>query len=104
MGVIAAHELPSDPLDALRALTASEAELERLRRNAVRAARAAGATWDQIGDALGMTRQSAWEYFSRNTRANLARNAQRNTELGEDQAEQLAVDEAKAARRQRRAR
>ncbi|MDA8270217.1 MAG: ClpX C4-type zinc finger protein [Actinomycetota bacterium] len=28
-------------------------------------ARSLGATWAQIGDALGMTRQSAWERFSR---------------------------------------
>jgi hypothetical protein len=30
----------------------------------VRRARALGATWARIGDALGMTRQSAWERFS----------------------------------------
>jgi ClpX C4-type zinc finger len=27
-------------------------------------ARALGATWQQVGDALGMTRQSAWERFA----------------------------------------
>jgi len=31
----------------------------------VRAARAAGASWSQIGDALGTSRQSAWEAHSR---------------------------------------
>ena len=30
----------------------------------VRKARSLGATWSQIGAALGMTRQSAWERFS----------------------------------------
>jgi ClpX C4-type zinc finger len=30
----------------------------------VRKARQLGATWARIGDALGMTRQSAWERFS----------------------------------------
>ena len=30
----------------------------------VRRARELGATWDRIGDALGMTRQSAWARFS----------------------------------------
>jgi hypothetical protein len=30
----------------------------------VRRARALGATWARIGEALGMTRQSAWERFS----------------------------------------
>jgi ClpX C4-type zinc finger len=30
----------------------------------VRRARALGATWARVGEALGMTRQSAWERFS----------------------------------------
>jgi hypothetical protein len=30
----------------------------------VHRARALGATWARIGEALGMTRQSAWERFS----------------------------------------
>ena len=102
MGVVAAGSLPSDPLDALRELTASEAELERLRRDMVRAARAAGATWDQIGEALSMTRQSAWEYFSRTTRDVIAGTAAANEQLGEGDAEQLAVEEVRAVRRQRR--
>ena len=104
MSVIAENALPSNPLDALRALTVGEAELDRLRRSTVRAARAAGATWDEIGEALGMTRQSAWEFFSRETRAALARTAERNDELAEHEAEQLAVAEVRAVRRQRRAR
>ena len=104
MGVIATGALPSDPLDALRELTEGEAELDRLRRASVRAARAAGATWDQVGEALGMTRQSAWEYFSRETRAAIERNAQRNEDLDERDALQLAVDEVRAVRRARRAR
>ncbi len=60
--------LPTDPLDALRELARTEAELGVLRRQSVADARAAGASWDQIGDALGMTRQSAWEYFTREVR------------------------------------
>jgi hypothetical protein len=104
MGVIATGALSSDPLDALRQLTEGEAELDRLRRASVRAARAAGATWDQVGEALGMTRQSAWEYFSRETRAAIEHNAQRNEDLDERDAMQLAVDEVRAVRRARRAR
>ena len=102
--IVVGKALPSNPLDALRALTAGEAELDRLRRSTVRAARAAGATWDEIGEALGMTRQSAWEYFSRETRAALARTAGSNDDLDEAEAEQLAVEEVRAVRRQRRAR
>ncbi len=35
------------------------------RQLAVRSARAAGASWSQIGEALGTTKQSAWEAHSR---------------------------------------
>jgi hypothetical protein len=35
------------------------------RQLAVRAARAAGASWSQIGRALGTTKQSAWEAHTR---------------------------------------
>ena len=59
MDVIAADALSADPLEALRELTRSEPELERLRRDRVLAARAAGATWEQVGNALGVSRQSA---------------------------------------------
>ena len=75
----AASDLPSDPLDALRELARSETELDRLRRAYVRGARAAGATWEQVGEALGMTRQSAWEYFSRDTWAEIERSPPRTT-------------------------
>jgi hypothetical protein len=43
--------------------------LEALRRERVEAARRQGATWDQIGESLGMSRQSAWEYYTRTTRS-----------------------------------
>jgi hypothetical protein len=35
------------------------------RQLAVRAARAAGASWSQIGQALGTTKQAAWEAHTR---------------------------------------
>ena len=43
-------------------------EAERELREAVRAARADGATWEEIGDALGVKKQTAWERFWRDTR------------------------------------
>lgn len=43
----------------LVALTTRRAEIDASMPAAVNAAREAGATWQQIGDALGMTRQSA---------------------------------------------
>ena len=100
MGVIAADALSTDPLEALRELARSEPELERLRRDRVLAARAAGATWEQVGNALGISRQSAWEYFTARIREQLADNA--NTELSEDEVMQMAVDEVRSVRRRRR--
>ncbi|GHF63534.1 hypothetical protein FHX82_003071 [Amycolatopsis bartoniae] len=56
------------PLDAVLAnlttVAAAGAQAERNLRLWVGKARALGGTWTQIGEALGMTRQSAWERFS----------------------------------------
>ena len=94
--------LPADPVEALRELTRSEAELERVRLERVRAAREAGVSWDQIGAALGITRQAAWEYFNRDLQNRLTRNVEANTELTEEEAMKLAVGESRAVRRRRR--
>lgn len=102
--MIATDELPANPLDALRELTRREGILDELRRERVMAARAAGASWEQVGEALGMSRQSAWEYFSAETRERLAANAAANEDLSEDDAMALAVSEVKAVRRRRRSR
>ena len=92
--------LPRDPLDALRELARTEVEIGVLRRKSVADARAAGATWDQIGEALGMSRQSAWEYFTREVRDAMS---DRDVvgKLDEETAMQLAVNETRAARRRR---
>lgn len=104
MSMIATEKLPADPLDALRELTRSEAELDELRRERIMAARAAGASWEQVGEALGVSRQSAWEYYSAKVRDLLAANAAANNDLSEDEAMDLAVKEVKAVRRRRRSR
>jgi hypothetical protein len=88
-------------LSALRVLTEREHELERIRREQVVAARAAGASWQQIGDALGVTRQSAWESFTTETRAALSANVDTNGTLAEDDAIDLAVEEVRAVRRRK---
>jgi hypothetical protein len=88
-------------LSALRVLTEREHELERIRREKVVAARAAGASWQQIGDALGVTRQSAWESFTAETRAALSANVGANGTLAEDDANDLAVEEVRAVRRRK---
>lgn len=103
MVVLAVDTLPTDPIEALQELTRSGVELDRLRRSYVQAARAKGVSWEQIGEALAMTKQGAWEYFTRDARSALQRNVDRNVELGEEEDMEIAVAEVKAVRRQRRA-
>jgi ClpX C4-type zinc finger len=45
-------------------VAAASGQVERHLTNCVRQARGRGITWTRIGEALGMTRQSAWERFS----------------------------------------
>lgn len=62
----AAPELPSDVSDLLSLLPEIEADIEaeeRRLRACVRMLRARRATWREIGDALQVSRQAAWERF-----------------------------------------
>ena len=101
-GILVTESLPEDPLVALRVLAASEVEIDRIRRDRVRAARAPGASWQQIGDALGISRQSAWESYTAGVRTALSRNVDANESLDEAGAVELAVDEVRSVRRRRR--
>ena len=101
MKVIDAESLPADPLEALQELSQADLELEALRRNRVAEARRQGATWDQIGESLGMSRQSAWEYFTRETRRILDEGTA-GGDLGEDEAMRIATEEITRVRRRRR--
>ena len=101
-GILVTESLPQDPLVALRVLADSEAEIDRIRRDRVGAARAAGASWQEIGDALGVSRQSAWEHYTADVRAVLSRNVEVNGSLDETAAMELAVDEVRSVRRRRR--
>ena len=92
--------LPMDPLEALRELTRTEAELVELRRRFVADARIAGMSWDQIGESLGMTRQPAWEYFSRPVRESMVARSV-SSSLDEDEAIRLAVEETREVRSRR---
>ncbi len=92
---------PADPLEALRELSRADVELEALRRERVEAARRQGATWDQIGESLGMSRQSVWEYYTRPTRTLLDETAA-GSDLGEDEAMRVATEEVSRVRRRRR--
>jgi hypothetical protein len=51
-------------LASLPKIAAAGAQAEANLLAWVRRARALGATWARVGEALGMTRQSAWERFS----------------------------------------
>ena len=91
MKVIHDESLPTDPLEALKELSRVDVELEALRRERVEAARRQGATWDQIGESLGMSRQSAWEYYTRDTRRVLDESAA-GSDLDEDEAMRVATE------------
>ncbi len=58
----------TDSLDAALAnlpnVARAQAQVEESLLGWVRRARTLGATWAQIGEALGITRQSAWERFA----------------------------------------
>ena len=53
-----------DLLTEMVRIHGSHQGVDRAVGQAVRVLRARGTTWSRIGDALGMTRQSAWERFS----------------------------------------
>ncbi|MGH2760290.1 MAG: hypothetical protein ACRDKJ_12105 [Actinomycetota bacterium] len=53
-----------EPLKELEKLGRLARNLDPYLRDFVGCARDAGHTWTEIGEALGMTRQAAWERFS----------------------------------------
>ena len=100
VSVISIERLPSDPLAALRELAAGEAQLDRLRREHVAAARAGGASWGEVGRALGVSEDAVLEYYFADARRDLAENASANDgDLSDEQAMELAVAEVRAVRR-----
>ena len=58
-------EATEDPETGLRAALALRRLAERVEANQVAAARRAGWSWQQIGDALGVTRQSIHTKYGR---------------------------------------
>ena len=99
MKVIDVDSLPAEPLRALRELSRVGTELETLLRERVADARRGGATWEEIGESLGMSRQAAWEYYTRDVRRILDR---AGDELSEDDALHIATEEVSELRRRRR--
>lgn len=62
--VSAAGDWESEPLDGLREACRVATALDKLTRESVRRARGAGHSWAQIGQALDVTKQTAWERYS----------------------------------------
>ena len=56
---------PDDPAVGLRAAVALRRLADRVEATSVVAARRRGWSWQQIGDALGVTRQSVHEKYGR---------------------------------------
>ena len=52
-----------DPLEALGATRALKAQLPTWEAQLVKEAMAEGATWETIGDSVGVSRQAAWDRF-----------------------------------------
>jgi hypothetical protein len=58
------HGAERDPLSALRGLTKSAKSVQQHVPEIVEMARKQRCTWAEVGEALGTTRQSAWERFA----------------------------------------
>lgn len=88
-----------DPIAALRQLTANERELETLRYDMVKKARGAGRSWEDIASALGVSRQSAWQYYAPRILREFDKVENSPNELSSEQATDTAVAETTAVRR-----
>jgi hypothetical protein len=58
------HRRDADPLEVLGAASQFQRYFDAVQRAAAKAARSEGSTWDAIGQALGVSRQAAWERFA----------------------------------------
>ena len=65
MEISAADPVVPDPLERLSQLAGHRLELEDQTRSSVVAARSAGATWSQVGQALGVTTQAVHKRYGR---------------------------------------
>jgi hypothetical protein len=58
------EHLEREPLNGLCESARVAGALDKLQRHLVRQARAAGSSWAEIGAALGVSKQSAWQRFA----------------------------------------
>lgn len=102
MLIVSSEKLPPDPLDALRSVVQSEVELDALRCELVGKSRARGYSWEEIADVLGISRQSAWQYYNRRFSKQWNEWVDRNEDLSEEAAMLLAIKETRIVRRHRK--
>lgn len=92
--------LGNEPLEALRKLNELEQYISRQRWQEMDSARDAGYSWSQIGEALGISRQAACQYYQK-TGASFIYEEARKLDLTEEQALELVAQEFEAHRGQR---
>ena len=102
MGNLLDIALPTDPLAALRRLTENEQALEMLRYETVKRARRDGRSWEEIAVALGISRQSAWQFYAPRILNETEQEENRPRPLSAEEATDIAVSESRAVRRRRR--
>lgn len=91
-------ELESEhPLGQLRGLRAATRQLDVWQRETIARARQHGASWSEIGEAIGVTKQAAWAMYNEDVRAVLQSIRQRSG-LNDQQAQQLADQERQRRR------
>lgn len=93
-----------DPLEGLRELSRARTKLESLLREQLAEARSQGATWEEIGESLGISRQSAWELYTRDVRERLDEAVAAGDLLSKERALRIAIEEVTQTRRRRQAR
>jgi transposase-like protein len=91
----------TDPLERLRGVRAEEQRLEGEKRRLIAMARQRGASWTEIGEVLGVSKQAAWQQYQQEITAVLDRVRTRG-DLDEEEAFALAAQELREVRRQRR--
>ncbi len=94
--------LPTDPIAALHQLTESECELECLRFSMVKRAREVNRSWEDVASALGVSRQSAWQFYAPRILRELDREENTAAELTGEEADEIAVSESRVVRQRRR--
>lgn len=86
-----------DPLGQLRGLRAADRQLDVWQRETIARAREQGASWADIGEALGVTKQAAWALYNEDIRGMLD-SARQRSGLTDEQAQQLADEQRDAIR------